>query len=200
MSADKDLYRYLIETVRFKQTLGLSLPPGFHYLGGEDFVLDRGSPYISKALTAAEVRIVLAAIRNCPTKRFQLGHCYHNAQMLAVYDPSEELAYCEGWAISICGLPVLHAWLELNGKVVDMTWQTTSANHKGRWGTRVFGVIPEGWAYYGVSFDTESLLIRLGRIKATGPLLDDVAYGFPLFQEPRLRPVQELLNGGRHAA
>jgi hypothetical protein len=196
MSANGDLQRYLVETVRFKQSLGLHLPPGFHYLGGEDYVLDRGSPYESAPLTPAETKAVLRAVRSCPERRFQLGHCYHNAQLLATFDPAGLLTYCEGWATGVCGLPTLHAWVELHGKVVDMTWQTTSPNHKGGWRTRIFGAIPEDWAYYGVSFDTESIKARMLRIKATGPLLDDVAYGFPLFQEPRLRPVQELLRRG----
>jgi len=187
VSATTELHRYLKETVKFKDRLGLTLPPGYHYQGGEDYVLDRGSPFTSQPLTPKERSAVLAAIKACPERRFQLGHCYYNAQILVAYDDTRLLRYCEGWAMGLVSIPILHGWVVINGKVVDLTWRTSTPMHRGRLKDRIWGVLPESWAYYGALFDTEALLARMQRIKATGSFLDDFVHGFPLFREPRLR-------------
>lgn len=182
----------LVETTKFKQRLGLHLPEGFNYLGAEDFVLDRGTPHAASKLTRKEREILLHAVDHCPMRQFQEGHCYYNAQMLAMVDPTHTLLYCEGLALGIMPFPTLHGWVLLNGKVVDLTWRKAT-RARGRFGDRVLGEIPEGWAYYGVTFDTDTVRVRMLRIGATGSFLEDIANGFPLFQEPRLRPVEELL-------
>jgi len=190
------LLQYLRETVRFKKRLGLVFPEGYNYQGGEDYVLDRGSPFSSGPLTPQERTTVLQALTLCPEKHFRLGHCYYNAQLLVAFDTSRELIYCEGWAIGLNSVPTLHGWASINGKVVDLTWKTEKPRHRGRLRNRIWGTIPEDWAYYGATFDTDSLLARMHRIGATGSFLDDVAYGFPLFREPRLRTILELTTGG----
>lgn len=190
----QDLYHYLLETVRFKNRLGLALPEGFHYQGGEDYVLDRGSPFEPQPPTKKERAIVLAAIRECPAKQFRIGHCYYNAQILVASDQSGKLRYCEGYALGLTHFPVIHAWVVINRKVIDLTWRTTPPMQKGHYKDRIWGEWPESWGYYGALFDTEALLARMHRIKATGSFLDDVAHGFPLFQEPRLRPSMAVTN------
>lgn len=184
-TAGETLRRYLSETVRFKRRLKLLLPQGYHYQGGEDYVLERGGLATSQALTAEEKALVVRVMEQCPEKRFPVGHCYRNAQVLVACDKSETLHYCEGWAMGLVGIPTLHGWVSINDKVVDLTWRTVKPG-RGRMGNRVWGVIPPGWAYYGALFPNNAVRSRIIRLKSTGPFLDDVEHGFPLFKEPRL--------------
>ena len=170
------------------------MPEGYAYNGGEDYVLDRGSPFVSAPLTSEEMSFVRDLLFVCPVRRWLLGHCYYNAQMLAVADRTGQLRYVEGYAVGLACIPVLHGWCTLNGKVVDMTWRTAVKRQKGKFGDRVFGVIPDGWAYYGAEFRTEAVMGRLRRTKVASSYLDDIAYGFPLFQEPRVRSRVEVLR------
>jgi len=193
--ADNLLLDYLVEGLRFQAVLGLDLPKGFHYLHGQDYVLDRGSPFPSLSLTEDELQVVLRAVDACPLKRFRFGHCFHNAQLLAAFDPYQVLIYYEGYAIGPTNdTPVLHGWVSVNHKVVDLTWTTPKVSRQGRLRTKVLGSIPQGWAYYGAPFPTAALIARMTRIGATGSFLEDDVYGFPLFQEPRLRSVVAVLS------
>ena len=186
MTANELLRHHITEMVKFRKRLELTLPDGYHYQGAEDYILDRGSIYHSASLTADERKVVQDAIAACPSKRFRMGHCYYNAQILVAYDRTGQLQYCEGVASGWTRVPLLHGWVVINGKVVDLTWRTPKPLQRGILKDRIWGVFPDKWAYYGVTFDTESLMARMWRIKATGSLLDDIAHGFPLFQEPRL--------------
>jgi hypothetical protein len=193
--ADNLLLDYLVEGVRFQSTLGLDLPKGFHYLHGQDYVLDRGTPFRSGPLTEDEHKVVLRAVDACPLKRFRYGSCFHNAQMLAAFDPFQALVYYEGYAIGDTNdTPVLHGWVSINHKVVDLTWAVPTVSRRGRLRNKVLGTIPKGWSYYGAPFPTAALIARICRIEATGSFLEDDVYGFPLFQEPRLRSVTAVLS------
>ena len=187
------LRRYLVETTRFKQQLGL-VPKGFHYLGAEDYVLDRGTEHPSAPLTLAEWEILLAAVQASRVNRFRLGECYYNSQMLVASDSTCQLNYCEGFAIGNVSLPVAHGWVTLNGKVIDLTWRTVSRRGSGRFRDRILGELPPDWSYYGVSFTAEMVIARIMRMKATASFLDDIYNGYPLFREPRIRPVEALLG------
>jgi hypothetical protein len=193
--AADNLRRYLVEVTRFKSRLQLKLPEGFHYLGAEDYLLDRGSPFESEALTAKERAVVDEALRRCRIARFQTGLCYSNAQMLVVSDPTRTLLYCEGMATGTVPVPLNHGWAVINGKVIDLTWRHGRRGRRGEFKDRVMGVIPDGWAYYGATFDTEVVLTRMIRMRSVGCFLEDFANDFAIFQEPRLRPLADLLRG-----
>jgi hypothetical protein len=50
----------------------------------------------------------------------KLKECYYNAQLMAL---DSDMKYYEGYAVSgQLPLPVNHAWLVSNGKVIDTTW------------------------------------------------------------------------------
>jgi hypothetical protein len=189
------LKAYLHGIVQFKAKIGLSLPKDYSYLGGEHYVLDRGSPLGSAPLTDDEMAFVMGAIANCPIKQFKLGLCYYNAQLLAGSDDTGRLRYTEGYACGAAGIPVLHGWVVLDGKkVIDLTWRQPDRTRRGKLADRVFGAIPDGWAYYGVGFDTEAVRVRIVRYKVAGSFLDDEMHDFPLYQEPCLRPMDELMK------
>ena len=191
--AAESLRRYLIETTRLRQGLGL-VPEGYNYVGAEDYLLDRGSPFESEALTDEELLVVHEAVANTSIKRFQIGHCFYNAQMLAAMDTTNQLTYYEGYALGAVPLPVLHGWVIIHDKVVDLTWRTMRRRKGGTFKDRVLGVFPDGWAYYGAQFNSETVRARILRLKATASFLEDYADDFALFQEPRLRTVGELLG------
>jgi hypothetical protein len=188
------ILRYLTQMVKFRSKLGMELPPGFNYIGGEDYVLDRGSGFASAPLTPEEHKFVRSVVDGAPIKRWLMGNCYYNAQILALSDRSRTLTYHEGWASGLSGFLLLHGWVTINGKVVDMTWRTVNKTRREKYGDRILGVIPEGWGYCGAPFSTDSILARWKRTHEASSFLDDVVNGFPLFREPRLRSLAELLK------
>jgi hypothetical protein len=191
-TAAQDLRRYLVEITKFKARLRLT-PEGFNYSGGEDFVLDRGVPLDSEPLTDKERDLVLGAARRYG-HRFQQGYCFHNAQMLVLHDHTGTLQYCEGYALGTVPLALLHGWVLINDKVVDLTWRTVSRRGKGTFRDRVLGVLPPGFAYYGVRFSRESIDIRVTRMGATASILDDLTNEFAIFREPRIRELDDILR------
>jgi len=192
-ASDTQLFRYLIETTQFKRKLGLHLPKGFYYYGPEDYVLDHGNPLASHPLTHEERDIVFSAVE-ASGSRFKIQECFHNAQKVALADSTGTLRYCEGLAMGLSHWPVLHGWVAINGKVVDLTWRWHTPLRKGRLRDRVFGDIPDGWAYHGVTFDTDSVMARWARYGVSFSFLDDFAHGFPIFQEPRIRSWEEIMG------
>jgi hypothetical protein len=192
-AADLNLRQYLIENTRLRVHLGL-LPKGYNYVGAEDYLLDRGSPFESEALTEDELRVVQEAVAATGIKRFQTGQCFYNAQMLAAMDASNQLTYYEGYAQGTVPLPLLHGWVVIHDKVVDLTWRTMQRRKTGVFKDRILGSFPEGWAYYGAHFSSETVRTRIHRMKATCSFLEDYSNDFSLFQEPRLRSITELIG------
>lgn len=189
--ADNQLHSYMVQTTDFKRRLGLRIPPGFHYYGPEDYVLDHGGPFESGVLTSDELALVMDAIQGSHI-RFQRGHCFYNAQKLVLADTTKTLKYVEGMAIGVGAFPTLHGWATINGKVIDLTWQQHTSKRKGRFRDRVLGEIPDGWAYHGVTFESDWVLARWAHYGASFSFLDDYYHGYPLFQEPRLRRWEDI--------
>lgn len=189
--AGKQLHDYMIKTTEFKRRLDIRLPKGFHYHGPEDYTLDHGGGFVSAELTADEHAIVMGAVAACHI-RFQTGECFYNAQHLALFDPTGTLKYVEGMAIGLSNFPVLHGWVTINNKVVDLTWRVHTSKRKGRFRDRVMGDIPDGWAYNGVVFESDWIRARWAQYGVAYSFLDDMYHGFPIFQEPRLRTWTEI--------
>lgn len=130
------------------------------YSGVHDYVLDRGRQFdAATALTADErdvVRAAAAEARAAWACTFEVRECFWNAQLLAMSDPTEALRYCEGFAQGHL-IPVHHAWVTINGKVVDLTWRRVAlaedpeAYHAPRdaLDRRILGDAPEGFVYFG---------------------------------------------------
>ena len=182
----------MIQTTAFKRRVMKNIPKGFHYYGPEDYVLDHGGHFASAPLTEDEMATVLAAAKAC-RMRFQVGQCFFNAQHLALYDTTGTLRYVEGLAMGLSGFPVLHGWVTINNKVVDLTWRVIKpAKGKGVYRDRIVGIIPDGYAYHGVKFESEWIRARWDQYGMAYSFLDDGEHGFPIFQEPRLRTWTEI--------
>lgn len=192
-NVDIQLHDYLIKTTEFKRRLGIHLPKGFHYHGPEDYTLDHGNGFSSSDLNQNELDTVMHAVTACHI-RFRPGECFYNAQKLALSDPSNTLKYVEGMAIGLSNFPVLHGWVTINNKVVDLTWRVFTSKRKGRFRDRVIGDIPEGWAYHGVVFKSDWIRARWAQYGQAYSFLDDMYHGFPIFQEPRLRTWAEIVG------
>lgn len=92
-----------------------------------------------------------------PEKR----ECFANAQRaLLRYD---QFRYFEGYATpKAIPIPIRHAWLELNGKLLDLTGDLAN--------------------YYGIEIDRKVVAEYLDERKSHGPLLDDWELGFKYTQ------------------
>lgn len=81
--------------------------------------------------------------------RGPMGSCYKNAFDLA--QERQELAYCEGYALSAGLFPMHHAWcVTAEGVVVDPTWDASTSD------------------YYGVPLNTGFVLNQILRTKVWG--------------------------------
>ena len=111
--------------------------------------------------------------------------------MTALTMPLEEgirLRYAEGF-VSLGGkYAVNHAWLSLNGKVVDTTLRVNPDDDA----ERVMGGIPEGWEYWGVEMDPRECLHSLEH-GSMGPILDDWQCGWPMINggTPARKPARK---------
>jgi len=83
-------------------------------------------------------------------------------------------------------MPVHHAWLTLNGKLIDLTWRTDKPNHRGRLKNRILGVIPEGWQYRGITFSAGEIRERIVDSGETRAFIGDYTRSFPLFRQKRV--------------
>lgn len=158
----------------------LGLRPGEKYVSLEDYVAQNGRGFSSEALTSEELQIVTAAVKNFGLRRTQPRQCFYNAQMIVTSDFTGTLRYCEGYASGNACFPVLHGWITINGKLVDVTWRLDGKPTSGALKERVLGVIPEGWEYIGVEFRTSYVYDKMLRTHEAGSLLDDWRGGHPL--------------------
>jgi len=192
MTQDSKLRAFLQAMLEMKLAI-MELPTGYNYHGTEDYLLDRGRAFKSAPLTDEERTVLFKAIDSL-RRRFQLGACFYNAQTVLAFDDARALVYCEGYACGPAGMPVLHAWLTINDKVVDLTWRTEKPNHRGRLRDRILGEVPEGWVYFGVQIPRDTVVIRLIETGMSASFLEDWKGGYPLFREERIHPVKKLIT------
>ena len=161
------------------------VPRDFKYAGMEDFVLDRGTAFKSQRLTESEMDIVFDAIKDSEVKCRQ-KECFYNAQILATTDKTQSLQYVEGFACGRGLIPVAHAWLSLNGKVVDVTWAPDE--HEDATFNRVLGEFPEGWVYMGVPMDLDVVKMQIVDKRECSSIILDYQNQFPLLRIQRKNP------------
>lgn len=141
MTAERQL-RAELAKLKFVQPVD-----GLVYRGPADFVLREGRVYRPAALPAGVVQH--------PPR-----HCFANAIHLAI---EHGFDYVEGFALSVFGQAVHHAWNARGARLVDATWR------------------PMGLAYLGVVFGVERADDCTWNGDAT--VLDDYARGWPLLRQ-----------------
>lgn len=123
--------------------------PELEFLSMEEFVLAHGKIYTSTKLKTSVP--------------FSTPHeCYKNA--LELLYVSDEYTYVEGY-LSVCGVPIQHAWCVKDGLVVDPTIPNPDKD----------------WEYMGVSFDKQFVIKTVMKRKRYG-IIDNPEHRFPLLQ------------------
>lgn len=183
MDADEkgDVRRYLVQITSSFDALakmnGREEPPR----GPMHFVLERGRKYESAKLTEDEAAQLQSAIE-CATAMGvdvrEFKQCYANAQRLVQMCPEGVLTYCEGYAVGRAAIPVMHGWVTLNDKVIDLTWRPETR-----------GVIEDGLEYFGVEFPAEVVVRKWLATEMAGTLIDDFDARWPML---KLRPDQDV--------
>lgn len=193
--ADEQLQHYLVQIAAMMHR---SRPNAEGYVSIQDFVFDRGVQIKSEPLTEAELATLMRAVETAAMdgEGFEQKQCFANAARIVLADPSFELEYWEGIAQGSV-IPCPHAWVCINGKVVDLTWrlregETRALPEDHEFHDRIVGVIPEGRAYRGIGFDREYLYERVSDTGYYMSLIDDYKAGWPLLKEPRRSPPPEL--------
>ena len=198
--ADIWISGHLRSMIQMRQAMN-GVPEGYNYLCMEDFVIDRGQFMVPNYLTDDELELVTNSVEraasyfncSCYTKE-----CYYNAQVLAMINP--EFVYHEGYANAIT--PMLHAWVTLNGKVIDVTWRNSGATPLGERTSiplgedgddldeRRLGGFGERVTYCGVAFTSEQLLEHID-LDHGGPMIDRWEDGWPVLKMERISPLPE---------
>jgi len=141
----------IIEYIKSTISLIGNRKTGYYYNSFYDFLDKEGQYFLSEKLTSQEEKSV-----NELVERFTFHYgfpkfrqCFYNSQLLLILDRSNQFVYCEGYAISkILGFPVLHGFLTINNKVVDITWKDSEGN---------FCIGDKSESYFGVKFNSEDI-------------------------------------------
>jgi len=172
-----DLTSYLKFMVSAKEGMNGLDRTKFKYLGMEDYLLQHGKQFQSIPLTGEELDMVQVASLS---HRCEQGQCFYNAQFISYVNPG--FTYCEGVAVSV--IPTHHAWLTLNGKVVDLTWRL-----HGDKAPRVIlpeynlGTFESPYQYFGVEIPGGDWLKWWSSHKNVAvPVLDDWKNDWSLFK------------------
>lgn len=113
----------------------------YKYQSVEALVLAEGHEFTNREpFTPEERGDIMRLLEVMRRPRFKIGECFYNAWMLAeaaegglTGDPPfwrlwiPGMQYVEGFAVNT-SIPVLHAWVTLHGKVLDLTWAPNSAD------------------------------------------------------------------------
>ena len=150
-------------------------------MGG--FVLQHGVAFESHAMTENEIMIVHTAYKRAAVRcAFGQKECWWNAKALVKADRTKTLRYAEGYANNM--IPMMHAWVEINGKVVDLSWRK---NYKepGCFENWCVGIFESPIEYHGVIFSAEELAEFMPKHK--GSLIDNYGERWPLLMSKSFR-------------
>jgi len=153
---------------------------GWHCHSMERFVLELGRPYPSQPLTDEEAAVVEMAIESYRWGygNFQHRECFANAQRLA----AGKLVYVEGYAWTLSLYPVLHGWVTINGKVIDVTLPAENEDDLALPEPRQVRGEFENRLYFGVPFLRSYVHQRAATTGGLGSLLDDWKNEYPLLK------------------
>lgn len=190
--------RTMADTRRALQALDPRLPDptkhGYAYVCFEDLVAQRGREYTPAALTRDEWKVLTdaakVALKALHHRDFPIKACWANSQMLVLCDRTRQLRYAEGYVFGDVIIPVLHGWVVLNGKLIDVTLRArqdeelrTRPYPRKKWPDRAIGTWRAPREYVGIEFEPTQLDEHLGRHTLAGySMIDDWTNDFPLLR------------------
>ena len=167
------------------------------YVSVADFILDRGKPPKSGDTPLTEEQFAyLTRVASATGLAMEAKQCFHNASLLVLVDHMREsrMRYFEGLCYSGT-LPVHHAWVELDGKLVDLTRSLrpeaveeflNGVPPQADLKDRVLGLVPEAWEYLGFEIELETIQQHVEKYEETTSYLDNWKEGHPFFKMSRL--------------
>ena len=139
--ACRDFERYLEDFIVRKKrvSIGMQLEDKL-----KSILRKRGKPGLITSLSESERQYIeKLVVDNGGRWCFRIKKCYRNAQRLILADSDRRLRYWEGYIEG----EILHAWVTINGKVVDLTVEAHND--------------PSGWNYIGIVIDCPTVLRHL---------------------------------------
>jgi len=170
--ANKNIHNYINTLVECREKGNIYKPKGYYYASFDHLLAEAGKYYKPKEFTQEEKEYVNECIDMLgfvPAKK----QCFYNAQMMMLSDIENKLEYCEGYAISI--IPLLHAWVTINDKVIDLTW----THHNGKY---VFGKFGQDRAYMGLNIPKSDIKRTLFKKEKAISFIDNWEDRFPLLK------------------
>lgn len=186
----------------YLQMMTMSLAPHLpsSMLSKEQYVLDHGRAMSSESLTTEQKDIVESFTQHFDPKAKE---CFYNAMFMCMVSVWGEklhprLKYCEGFVKSSAPFPVHHAWVTLDGVLIDLTLTTTKYTldqlnafmYEGielprneDLSDRILGEIPEGWDYFGVEFEAKKVGQQFVQRESSFSMIDDWEKQWPLLQK-----------------
>lgn len=158
--------------------------PDWAYRGLAAFVLAEGKPCYPADLDASQRRLVhsIAAAHWRVHGPFAHGAPFLNAQRCLLLDHERTVSYVEGFVFDErAGFPDLHAWLSLDGKVVDFAATPGRVAPIGSEPPQVSGV-SSSRAYLGVKIRREYVEQRARETGGLASVIDDWENAFPLLR------------------
>ena len=152
-------------------------PPGYAFASIYDYVATKGHAAEAIALTDEEREWFDHATKG---RRYAVKQCFANSQRFLLGEaedlPAEwTLVYVEGYVMpDWIPMPIHHGWLELNGKVIDLTlrYHDRKPRTQDRFSDRAIGLFP-GREYHGVTFATSLVREHVLKYREWGTLLDN---------------------------
>jgi len=163
---------------------------GYRYQSMEEFLLAEGTFYSAEPLTAAEEEILRRVLR-LTSGPFKTKECYANALRLVMASEmlrGVDLRYAEGYAQGHV-IPVIHSWVVLNGKPIDVTWSENmveSSYNRLRSIAKMLERIKYNLAnnvYCGFTVPLTAVYRRAVETGLTPTFLDDWENHYPLLRE-----------------
>jgi hypothetical protein len=141
----------------------------FYYKNIYDFILVEGKVYESQPFTSEERKQVLKRIKSL-NGSFAQNQCFSNSGKLAMCDSKEKIKYVEGFIFKKeIGIPILHAWNEINGKVIDITLIN-------QFGEYTIGSFESDIVYCGSTFPTNYVREIFSQKTKSRSLINDLSH------------------------
>lgn len=193
---------YLIDHLSKMMTMmPASVGNGWTYNSMYDYVLDRAKLAQSTPLTDQQLERLEPMLFHFDEYHEDFAeykNCFMSSQLLTRSAPhfglGSALSYVEGYAVTPSSpLPVLHAWVEYEGSVIDVTWRSNLRNlFPDLWDeSRVVGDIPEGAVYFGVPFEYDEVVANIVDTGVYTSLIDCWMVDWKRMKEPRLSPPRD---------